>query len=193
MAAITKYSNYYTSADTFLTVESSAGGTPILLDKMETIAFGESSSARAVYGIGQPVFGFTNVGNLIVSGQLLLRFTDEDYLLYAIKTALGESINYVPDNQSSRDKFNRAQTVADANQIKDDIAISRNLDSSRLYSLPQSFNMRLTFDNDNLYNETTPKTLLIKDVRILSSEIVSGVSQTGPVNIKYSFIARMVS
>lgn len=191
---LAKFTNYYTSADTFVMVEhSTSPGVPVRLDKMASIAFGESSSARPVYGIGQPVFGFTNLGNLIVSGELLLRFTDEDYLLYAIKAALGQVSKNDTAPTNIKQEFLSAATAEAAREVVAKDISSRALSSSRLYNLPQSFNFRVVFNNSNLYHKSADKTLLIKDVRILSSEIVSSTSRQGPIDIKYNFIARMVS
>jgi len=207
----TRYTNFYTSADTFLYVEPSSGSKvgdkPIWIDKLETVAFNETVSAAPVYGIGQPIFGFTNLGNIIVSGELSLRFVHEDYFLAAIKKSL--ALSNVHDNTLITNEIDIDELVGtydhgvnrqhfintDAYHLrreKIDSEYANALSESRLLSLPYYFNFRLVFNNENQYHKDTNKTLVIKDVRILSSQVVSSVAATGPVNVKYNFLARMV-
>lgn len=186
------YSNYYTSADTLLFVESDhikSSGTPVLLDKLETIAFSEGVSARPVYGIGQPIFGFSNVGNVLVSGELVVRFVHQDYLLKAIKHALGD--NQLTTQDAASAFQNQSAAEVRANKVQADV--SSKISNSRILNMPYYFNLRLVLNNGNLYHDDINKELVIKDVRILGSELVSSVSMTGPVNVKYKFMARMVT
>jgi len=209
----TRYTNFYTSADTFLYIEPPSGpgrgDRPIWLDKLETIAFNETVSAAPIYGIGQPEFGFTNLGNVIVSGELSIRFIDEDYLLNAIKSTLAMTGRY--DNTRIDSSMDIDELVgihesgvndqregffgSDAYHVRyerSNAEYIRSISESRLLNLPYYFNFRLVFNNENQYHIGTNKTLVIKDVRILSSQIVSSVAATGPVNVKYNFLARMV-
>jgi len=191
--SLTNYTNYYTSADTFLYVETDSanqGNEPVFLDRLETIAFNESVSARPVYGIGQPVFGFTNLGNLVVSGQLSLRFVHEDYLVTAIKSAL--QIEAPTRASISRSQFLSQTTTQDVRDSTEAERYAASISNSRLLDLPYYFNFRLVFNNENQYHKDSFKTLVIKDVRIISSQQVSSVSTTGPMNVNYNFIARLV-
>ncbi|RLA65742.1 MAG: hypothetical protein DRQ78_05000 [Epsilonproteobacteria bacterium] len=208
-----RYSNFYTSADTFLYIEPTYevrnDGVPIWLDKLETIAFNETVSAAPIYGIGQPEFGFTNLGNIIVSGEISLRFIHEDYLLSAIQSALllpnkhdntqvADDLdidNYLgvdlPPSAVNRQRFISSDT-RHVRQEKRASEYANSISESRLLNLPYYFNFRLVFNNENQYHKDTNKTLVIKDVRILSSQIVSSVAATGSVNVKYNFLAKMV-
>jgi len=181
------------------------GGEPIFIDRLEGIAFGENIDAQPIYGIGQPVFGFTNLGNVVVSGQISLRFVHQNYLLNAIKAAKYGTDNGADSrpqrvrnmffNGSSTTDLSRIQQEeldrAERNEVRAD-RFGKVSGGSRLFALPYYFNFRLVFNNENQYHQDNSKILVIKDVRILSSQLTSGVSTTGPVNINYNFIARMV-
>jgi len=191
---INTYTNYYTSSDTFLYVETDSaekGNKPVFLDKLETIAFSESTSARPVYGIGQPLFGFSNIGNVIVSGQLSLRFVHEDYLVTAIKSAL-QIEQTLSQPMNSRQFKSPSTSVQDIRDRKNEENRENTLSQSRLLDLPYYFNFKLVFSNENQYHKDNVKTLVIKDVRIVSTQQVSSVASTGPINVNYNFIARLV-
>ena len=188
-----RFSNYYTSSDTFLYIEagdSIDGDKPIFIDKLESIGYSESTSAMPVYGIGDPIFGFTNMGNIVVRGELSLRFIHEDYLLVAIRKVLGVENEPSP---ISRREFLYASSVDSINQKKDTSNQSSIISKSRLLDLPLGFNLRLVFNNEDRHHKDSPKNILIKDVRILSYQQSSGVGMTGPINIRYSFIAKSIS
>ena len=89
---MSKLTQYYTSADALVFVESGPNGlgaAPVLLDTLSHIQFRETLSARAIYGVGHQQFGFTSLGNSIIQGDLSVRFMDPNYLLNAVKAALG--------------------------------------------------------------------------------------------------------
>jgi len=197
LSPITTYTNYYTSSDTFLYVEASSsaltGGSQIWIDKLDTIAFNESISGSPIYGIGQPEFGFSNLGNIIVSGEISIRFTDENYLVTAIKKVVtGETRSVASQKNNAKNAMRSSATVDQTRALKNSAEEADILSNSRILDLPYYFNFRLVFNNENQYHKDISKTLVIKDVRILSSQIVSSVSLTGPVNTKYNFIARAV-
>ena len=185
------YSNYYTSADTLLFIESSdsnSTGQQVMIDKLDTIVFSEGVSARPVYGVGNPIFGFTNVGNVIVSGEIVVRFIHQDYMLNAIKQAI--TGDKTPQTNKLNNFMSSSASDVRAAQLEDNR--SAKVFGSRLLDMPYYFDFRLVFNNGNLYHNDINKELVVKDVRILGSELISSVSMTGPVNIKYKFIARTV-
>lgn len=185
------FTNYYTSSDTLLFIEAGkygSGATPVLIDKLAHIRFQEGITGRPVYGIGNSVFGFTNIGNNIVSGEISIRFIHPDYIVNAVRSALGQGAS-TDISPMSPEEFK----TADASEIekrKAEEALSKRLEGSSLLNIPFYFNMRLVFNNGNAYHEDVSKDIVIQDVRLLGSGLSSSTAESGPVNRTYKFIAR---
>lgn len=190
---MSEFTNYYTSADTLVFIEAGrvgAGSVPVLLDKLSHIRFQEGITGRPVYGIGNSIFGFTNIGNNIVSGEISLRFIHPDYMLNAVRSALGNPVVKTKENLTLQ-QFAKLDPL-EVEKIRAEEALSRRLEGSSLMNIPFYFNIRLVFNNGNAYHEDISKSMIIQDVRLLGSGMSSSVAESGPVNRTYKFIARAI-
>lgn len=178
---------YYTSSDAFVFVEAPndiVGATQVMLDDLESIAYSESLMTQPTYGIGDPLFGFTSLGNLIVSGELTLRFLDVSYLYTAVAAAIKSG-----KSNSSGTGDRTVSTVRKEKSLRDFIT---NLEASDIFTIPSYFNIRIILNNESLYKTDTSRVILIRDVRVVATEFVTGVPIVGPTNIKYKFVARSI-
>jgi len=177
---------YYTSSDSFVFVEGPndiISSSPVLIDDLESIAYSESLMTQPTYGLGGPLFGFTSLGNLIVSGELNLRFIDSSYLYNAVKSSILSG--------QSRDSTSptTVNSIRKAKSLRNFIA---QLDASDIFTIPSYFNIRIIMNNESLYNTDYSRNILIKDVRVIGTDFVTGVPLNGPINIKYKFLARSI-
>lgn len=196
---MSEYNSYYTSADVLVFVLGNrhASPDPILIDKLASISYSEGITAGRVYGIGNPLFGFSNLGNNIVAGTLAVRFIHQDYMLNAVNAALGlpygtkekdadidegmyslQQLNQMTPNQMRKEKERRSAAIRTS--------------KSRISNIPNYFDLKIAFNNGNAYHEDNTKTITLQDVRITQSRLSAGVGESGPVNIEYNFMARAV-
>lgn len=188
---MSEFSTYYTSADTLLFIENKEGGAPILIDKLASIGFIDGIATSRVFGVGNPLFGFSNLGNNMVNGMLSVRFIHPDYMLKAVQAAMGQSPE---DNTRTATTFNEFKNAPETDIIKESNKRSQeyNQNKSHVSSIPKDFTLRMVFNNGNMYHEDKNKSILIKDVRIIQSSLSSSVGDSGPINMDYRFIARRV-
>lgn len=188
---MSEFTNYYTSSDTLVFIESGrsgSGSTPVLIDKLSHIRFQEGLTARPVYGIGNSIFGFTNIGNNIVTGEISIRFIHPDYILNAVRSALGQQ---APSERRpmTATEF-KTLPATEIEKRKAEEALSERLEGSSILSIPFYFNLRVVFNNGNAFHEDVNKDILIQDVRLLGGGLSSSTAESGPVNRTYKFIAR---
>lgn len=192
-----EYVNYYTSADVSVFIEnpSSDAGDSILIDRLRTVAFTESLSSQAIYGVGNSRFGSLSRGNLYVSGYIELNFTHHLYLKNAL-TAISTKVNPLTSQSVREIVFN--SSIADVNSNVTEKKVlnaeqPRNLNASGIDTFPEGFNFRIVFNNTNFNNTDNAKYFLIEYVKIIGSQLTASVSMDGSVGIVYQFIARQIS
>ena len=183
---------YYTSSDSFVFVKAPddiVSSQPVLLDDLQYIAFSENLTSQPVYGIGDPTFGFTSVGNIIVSGEIVLRFLDFDYLYNAIyastESGVKKEVSELNNLRLSAAQIRKKRILRE--YLSD-------LDSSDILSIPMYFDIIISLDNSSYYNVDKTKIIYIKNVKVIAKEFMTGVpNQQQAVNIKYKFIAQKVT
>jgi len=188
---MSEFTTYYTSADTLLFIENKSGGEPILIDKLASIGFIDGIATSRVFGVGNPLFGFSNLGNNMVNGMFSVRFVHPDYILKAVQTAMGHSVEVA---QRQNTTFHEFKNTPDTDIAKESTRRAQENAPrlSHVSSIPKDFTLRMVFNNGSMYHEDTNKSILIKDVRIIQSSLSSSVGDSGPLNVDYRFIARRV-
>lgn len=187
---------YYTCADTNLFLEGPQG--VIKLDTLKAVGYSEKYSAGPIYGTGNEVFGFTNRGNLGISGFIILHFTDNEYMKEAIKYVLkGETTqNYSQSTKKNIKKLFYMMADEQILTLKQQIADGdRELSSavsqvSGISSFGSGFKIRLVFNNGNMVTGDINKTLIFNSVRILGSSLVSASGNDQPLEMRYEFVAQ---
>jgi hypothetical protein len=188
------YSNYYSAADVTAFIEGTSEGGIVMLDKLKSVGFSESISSGPIYGVGNPKFGFVNTGNLFINGFLDFNFIHPNYLKNAILIAKPPH-KLDLDNSNIKSKFTSASHTElnnAVNLIKNAQAAIANSPPSAtgIDTFPENFNIRIVFNNGNLYYGDTPKTYIIRGVKIVGSQLSSSVTMDGAISILYKFLAR---
>lgn len=191
------YSQYYTASDCLVFLESTNEGKtymPVLLDKVNDIGYNEMIVTRQIYGIGDPLFGFSPSGVVSVNGSFSIPLTTKDYLIKAIKTATGEQERREDLEPLTFKKF-VLMTPEESAKLKAAKAkeASEAIHASSITTLPNKFNIRIVFNNSNPYHEDNEKpSVLLEKVRITSDTIQASTASPDAISNLYSFIAKRV-
>lgn len=188
---MSKYTHFYSSSDVSIFLESSIPSKvnyPIIqLDKASSIGWSERIITNRFYGIGNPEMGFSNSGNLAVDGFLEINFTHEEYLLKSLRAVQGEEAEEVSDE----DFF-----ALSPEQVSEGLAkfsrINEKNSSSGILSFPSRWNLRIVFNNGNLYHDDKSKVIILEDCRIIERTNNSSSSHDGSIKEGYKLLAKRV-
>lgn len=186
------YTQYYTASDCTVFLEHPSNGRVIQLDKMSGIGFTESLSSTPYYGVGNSKFGFLSRGNLIVEGVLQLNFTNQRYLFNAIQYIFGSSsVEVNPDVMTSK---SFAALSNDSIKSVKSKRLQETLASKGIHQYSSGFNVKIVFNNGFLYHTDQNKTIRIKGVKIVASDLMASTDNDDAQILKvYRFLAREIN
>ena len=198
---MSRYAKYYTSADCSVYFERDLseyndsqlieGLAPIVkLDKLAGIGWGEQLTSSPVYGIGSSFHGFVTKGNLSVTGVLSINFTDDVYLTKIIDEVTQSGGTLYESDDAIFEKWKQLEH-REAENVGTELYLKRTLDSKTgIERMLSGFNIRVVFDNGNLYHGDESKTYVLRDIKILSHENGATSGTDGAITQTYRFIAR---
>ena len=185
------YTQYYTAADVYVIIEHPQGITePVLIDTLSSFVYAEKLTSAQVFGLNNPLYGFINSGNVIVNGVLELNFTDELYLKCALEDVMIQSSQF--EGITTEDVFSSKNTdmVSQyALSVKKERKFS---DAAGILSYPQNFNLRVVFNNGNIYHGDINKDIVLTGCKIVGTQQVAATSSPGQVAQQFNFIASEV-
>lgn len=184
------YTNYYTSSDVSVFIENGVSGQSVNIDTVAGIGWMEGLNTGPVSGLGEERFGFLNSGNVILNGALQINLTHHNYLKCVLETVMTESI---PSALSVGEAFN----MLSLDQLQEDVKKRRAQalvtgSKAGIQHYPQGFNVRVVFNNGNIYHDDNNKTFLLKKCKIVSSSVMTSVTDDSQVVHEYKFIGREV-
>jgi hypothetical protein len=192
------YNQYYSAADCTVYVSKNSGE-QILLDKLAGIMISEELSSYPIYGLGNSYFGFTTRGNYVVNGLLDINFIHASYLTNAIKSL---DINKVQIAQaakaekklgSKKDYF--SMTADEIKGLKTQLnSFDKPIGTSEgIAYLKSGFDITIVFDNSsNLRDDVLSSFIVIKNCRIIASDITASVAEDQQIIRRYRFIGQII-
>jgi hypothetical protein len=192
------YNQYYSSADCIVSMLAKRTGNEIILDKLNGILLAEESTAYPIYGLGDSKLGFITQGNYLVNGFIDINFIHATYLSNVI-SKLNQAPNKASKDQKVLDTLDSIEDLANLS-IEDLVGLKLARDQQVTVGkkngimeqrLEVPFNIKVVMDNSSvLRKDNLASEFIIEDVRILSSELATSVTDESQVVRRYKFIAR---
>jgi len=171
------YTNYYTSADTSVFIENGQTGSSVMIDTLAGIGWMEGLTSGPVSGLGESRFGFINSGNVLTNGMIQLNFTHQNYLQCILEYVM---ISQIEPGLSVEEAFNSLSLEYLQEDIRNRKALAIAKESKQgIQSFPQGFNIRVVFNNGNLYHDDINRTFLLKQCKIVASGMSPTVADDG--------------
>lgn len=188
---MSKYTTYYTSADTNVFVEAPLGNVePIMIDTLSSVAWNESMTSGQVYGLGEQRHGFVNSGNVMINGIIELNFTDELYMKCLLNEVVGDSYKF--QNMSASQAFTSNDSRLINSFVREKKKIRSTPLSSGIQTYPSGFNINVVFNNGNHYHRDVDKKILLSECKIVGTQMTSSVQVPGQLIQQFKFISREV-
>jgi len=187
------YTNYYTASDTSVFIEHPNSPNVVMIDTLAGVGWVEALTSSPINGLGEQRYGFINSGNVLVNGAIHLNFTHQHYMQCILEEV---SLSIIEQGLTTEEIFSnmslegldqevRKRKLREAKQIASE-------SKKGIQSFPEDFNIRVVFNNGNIYHDDSNKTFLIKGCKIVSSGMSPSIADDGQLIQEYKFIGREV-
>ena len=185
---MSEYSKYYSSADVTAYIQNPVTGIYVMVDTLSSIGWNDRIDSGPIYGIGNSISGFFNVGNVLVNGVLELNFTHPEYMFTMLDYISGSSEQFPEVNV---DNFSNMTTeeLYESKRNRTRQEIKRSKVGVQVY--PEGWDIKVVYNNGNLYHGDQNKEQLIRGCKIVNIQQGVSASQPGQVTQQFIFISRL--